>query len=194
MSDGWAHLAAVIDGHDRETVGYEFARRGRPNRRSRRPAWRASARCARQGVTPVIRFDNRLVYQSRRFRAAGHASRLRPEVIMPYTPEQKGIIERFFRSLKEECVWQHLFPSSRRRAGSSPRGSAGTTRGARIRPWAVRAHSNIGRNNVDGWLDFTPAARRKLLDGEPLSADSPAHRAARVAPDVIESPTRERRR
>ena len=139
------------------------------------------------GVTPVIRFDNRLVYQSRRFRAAGHASRVRPEVIMPYTPEQKGIIERFFRSLKEECVWQHLFPSSRRRAGSSPRGSAGTTRGARIRPWAVRADSNIGRNNVDGWLDFTPAARRKLLDGEPLSADSPAHRTAHMAPDVTAS-------
>jgi hypothetical protein len=35
-----------------------------------------------------------------------------------------------------------------------------------------------------------PATRRKLLDGEPLSADSRAHRAARVAPDVIESPTR----
>jgi transposase InsO family protein len=25
--------------------------------------------------------------------------------------EQKGIVERFFRSLTEECVWQHLFPS-----------------------------------------------------------------------------------
>jgi hypothetical protein len=24
----------------------------------------------------------------------------------PYTPEQ-NVIERFFRSLKEECVWQH---------------------------------------------------------------------------------------
>jgi putative transposase len=28
---------------------------------------------------------------------------------MPYTPEQNGMIERFFRSLKEECVWQHNF-------------------------------------------------------------------------------------
>jgi len=27
----------------------------------------------------------------------------------PYTPEQNGIERRFFRSLKEECVWQHLF-------------------------------------------------------------------------------------
>lgn len=30
---------------------------------------------------------------------------------MPYTPEQNGIIERFFRTLKEECVWQHVFPT-----------------------------------------------------------------------------------
>ncbi len=35
--------------------------------------------------------------------------RLGQEFITPYTPEQNGIIERFFRSLKEECVWQHNF-------------------------------------------------------------------------------------
>src|SRR5262245_52970547 len=28
-ADGWAHLAVVIDCHDREIVGHEFARRGR---------------------------------------------------------------------------------------------------------------------------------------------------------------------
>ena len=27
----------------------------------------------------------------------------------PYTLEQNGIIERFSRSLKEECVWQQTF-------------------------------------------------------------------------------------
>ena len=26
-----------------------------------------------------------------------------------YTPEPNLIVERFFRSLKEECVWQHNF-------------------------------------------------------------------------------------
>jgi putative transposase len=26
-----------------------------------------------------------------------------------YTPQQNGIVERFFRSVKEECVWQHQF-------------------------------------------------------------------------------------
>ena len=44
----------------------------------------------------------------------GH--RLTQEFITPYTPEQNGIIERFFRSLKEECVWQHVstFEDARR--------------------------------------------------------------------------------
>jgi len=30
---------------------------------------------------------------------------------MPYTPKQNGLVERFFRSLKEECIWQHRFES-----------------------------------------------------------------------------------
>jgi len=36
----------------------------------------------------------------------GGVSRLPPgqEFITPYGPEQNGIIERFFRSLKEECI------------------------------------------------------------------------------------------
>jgi putative transposase len=31
------------------------------------------------------------------------------EFITPYTPEQNGLVECFFRSLKEECAWQHNF-------------------------------------------------------------------------------------
>jgi putative transposase len=61
------------------------------------------------GGTPVVRSDNGLIFQSRRFRAACRDYRLTQEFITPYTPEQNGIIERFFRSLKEECVWQHRF-------------------------------------------------------------------------------------
>ena len=58
---------------------------------------------------PVVRSDNGLIFQSRRFRNACRFYRLRQEVITPYTPEQNGMIERWFRSLKEECVWQHQF-------------------------------------------------------------------------------------
>jgi len=50
-----------------------------------------------------------LIFQSRRFRQACRDSRFAQEFIPPYTPQQNGLIERFFRSLKEECVWQHQF-------------------------------------------------------------------------------------
>ena len=59
----------------------------------------------------MIRSDNGLVFQSRRFRETCRDYKLAQEFITPYTPEQNGIIERFFRSLKEECVWQHNFSS-----------------------------------------------------------------------------------
>ncbi|MGA2639327.1 MAG: integrase core domain-containing protein [Spirochaetia bacterium] len=55
--------------------------------------------------------DLGLIFQSRQFRAACRDYRLTQEFITPYTPEQNGIIERFFRSLKDECVWQHSFHS-----------------------------------------------------------------------------------
>lgn len=106
-SDGWGHLAAVIDCHDREIVGYEFALRGRAKEAERA----LEAAClSRFGTlrpvqqTPVIRSDNGLIFQSRRFREACRFYRLKQEYITPYTPEQNGMIERFFRSLKEECV------------------------------------------------------------------------------------------
>ena len=110
--DGWAHLAAVIDCHDRELVGYEFARRGRAKEAERA----LEAACIDRfgtlrpaGCTPVLRSDNGLIFQSRRFRAACKDYRLRQEFITPYTPEQNGMIERFFGTLKSECVWQHRF-------------------------------------------------------------------------------------
>jgi len=112
--DGWAHLAAVIDCHDREIVGVEFALRGRAKEAERA----VEEACLRRfgtlrppGPTPTIRSDNGLIFQSRRFRAACKDYRLKQEFITPYTPEQNGMIERFFRTLKEECVWQHNFAS-----------------------------------------------------------------------------------
>ena len=113
-SDGWGHLAAIIDCHDREIIGYEFALRGRAREAERaledaclerfgtlRPA----------GPKPVLRSDNGLIFQSRRFREACRDYGLSQEFITPYTPAQNGLIERFFRSLKEECVWLTNFES-----------------------------------------------------------------------------------
>jgi putative transposase len=61
------------------------------------------------GPTPVLRSDNGLIVQSKRFRAACREYRLAQEYITPYTPEQNGLVERWFRSLKEECVWVNRF-------------------------------------------------------------------------------------
>jgi putative transposase len=111
-ADGWGHLVAIIDCHDRELVGYEFALRGRAREAERALEnaclHRFGALRPKQSM-PQLRSDNGLVFQSRHFRATCHDYRLSQEFITPYTPEQNGMIERFFRSLKEECVWQHNF-------------------------------------------------------------------------------------
>lgn len=111
-TDGWGHLVAVIDCHDREIVGWEFALRGRAQEAERALEMACLARFGTvqpSGDTPVLRSDNGLVFLSRRFREACTFYRLSQEYITPYTPEQNGLIERFFRSFKEECVWQQNF-------------------------------------------------------------------------------------
>jgi putative transposase len=113
-ADGWAHLIAVIDCHDRAIIGWEFARRGRAKEAERALEMACLTRFGTLrpgGAVPIIRSDNGLIFQSRRFRDACRFYRLPQEFITPYTPEQNGVIERWFRSLKEECVWQHQFRS-----------------------------------------------------------------------------------
>lgn len=110
--DGWAHLAAVIDCHDRAIIGHEFSLRGRAKEAERALEDACILRFGTlrpKGPTPVLRSDNGLIFQSRRFRRACRDYRLSQEFITPYTPEQNGMIERFFRSLKEECTWLYNF-------------------------------------------------------------------------------------
>jgi len=87
--DGWGHLTAVIDCHDREIAGFEFALRGRAKEAERALEEACLARFGTlrpDGPTPVVRSDNGLIFQSRRFRAACRDYRLRQEFITPYTP------------------------------------------------------------------------------------------------------------
>jgi putative transposase len=51
------------------------------------------------------------VFESKGFYETVTKYRIHQEYIAPYTPEQNGMIERFFRGFKEECVWQHNFIS-----------------------------------------------------------------------------------
>ncbi|WP_275401762.1 integrase core domain-containing protein [Salinicola corii] len=64
------------------------------------------------GSRPLsLRSDNGLVFSSRHYTGTVKAYGLTQEFTTPYTPEQDGLVERFFRSLKEECIWLHRFES-----------------------------------------------------------------------------------
>ena len=97
--DGWGHLVAVIDCCDRELIGFEFALRGRA-----REAERAleNACIKRFGTLrpnkamPVIRSDNGLVFQSRRYREVCRDHKLTQEFITPYTPDRTASLNAFF--------------------------------------------------------------------------------------------------
>jgi putative transposase len=92
-------------------IGYEFALRSRAKEAERAVEAACLPRFGtlRPRGAPVLRSDNGLLFQRRRFRPACRDYRLHQEFITPYTPEQNGSIERFFRGLKEEGVWQPIF-------------------------------------------------------------------------------------
>jgi putative transposase len=164
--DGWGHLTAVIDCHDREIVGWEFALRGRAKEAERALEGACIGRFGTlrpAGSTPVIRSDNGLIFQSRRFRSACRDYRLRQEFITPYTPEQNGMIERFFRSLKEECTWQHIFPGFReamdplvQRGAPSP--------GARLQESARVSSSTINRGGLTPREHYKRSLAKHIVD------------------------------
>ncbi len=88
-------------------LGYEFALRSRAKEAERAVEAACLARFGtlRPVGALVLRSDNGLIFQSHRFRQTCRDDRLQQEFITPYTPEQNGMIERFFRSLKEKCVY-----------------------------------------------------------------------------------------
>ena len=64
------------------------------------------------GHAPLtLRSDNGLVFGAKVFVSVVRRYGLGQEYITPYSPEQNGMIERFFLTLKQECVWLHRFES-----------------------------------------------------------------------------------
>jgi putative transposase len=159
-ADGWGHLTAVIDCHDREVNGFEFALRGRTREAERALEEACLARFGTLrplGPTPVVRSDNGLIFQSRRFRAACRDYHLAQEFITPYTPEQNGLIERFFRSLKEECVCNITSPASPKPAPLLLTGSNSITPSGPTRLSAIAACGRFARYNPNSWLKIEKA-------------------------------------
>ena len=108
--DGWCHLTAIIDCWDRTIVGWRLSRTGvaKVAAAALEEALRARRiRPETNGLT--LRSDNGLVFGAKAFVKVVRRYGLEQEYITPYCPEQNGIIERFFGTLKAECVWQQRF-------------------------------------------------------------------------------------
>lgn len=112
--DRWCHIAIVIDCCSREVLGWRLSKRG--NAKTAESALEEALihRYGHLGRVPddlLLRSDNGLVFTSKMYTRTVRAYGLQQEFITPYSPEQNGLVERFIRSFKEECVWQHRFES-----------------------------------------------------------------------------------
>lgn len=111
--DGWAPLIALLDAGSREIVGYRFSLRGRAIE-AMDALEQALIRVygglkAPEGLT--LRSDNASIFLARDFIKLANGLSLGQEFTPRYSPEYNGSIERFFRTLKQECVWLHRFES-----------------------------------------------------------------------------------
>jgi putative transposase len=112
-SNGWCHLIAIIDCYDRVIVGWRLTKRAV----AKTAAATLEDALRSRGIVPsgrphlTLRSDNGLVFGAKDFVSVANRHGLTQEYITPYSPEQNGMIERWFRSIKEECVWHHRFRS-----------------------------------------------------------------------------------
>lgn len=112
--DGWGHMALVIDCADREVIGWRLSSSAKAHVAE---AALEDALIQRFGPRPLVdvdltlRSDNGLVFMAKSYQQTVKDYGLRQEYITPYTPEQNGLVERVFRTMKEECVWLHRFES-----------------------------------------------------------------------------------
>ncbi len=87
-----------------------------------------------------------MVFSSKEFMKLVAAYGLETEYITPYNPEQNGVVERFMRTLKEECIWLQGFDSFSEAKGLSKTGSESTTPSAPTRNSATSPQSSTNRN------------------------------------------------
>lgn len=110
----------MIDRHNRELVGVEFAVAGVP----RRPGGASEEAWVNRVGTPRLTGpprgvgnDDGVIFHPRRFRGSCKDKRVRHACNTPSPPERNGLIERFVRTFTETCLWQHAvvsFPEARR--------------------------------------------------------------------------------
>lgn len=105
--DGWASLVGVLDAGSRECVGARFARYGRAIEAVEGLEQGVLQRYGSFAHVPEglrLRHDNGSIFLARHFVGTAQQLAITQEFIPRYSPEYNGVIERFFRTLKQECV------------------------------------------------------------------------------------------
>lgn len=110
--DGWASLALVIDCHTREPLGWHLSKSGKATTVSAALEHALIARFGTLGKVDkefLLRSDNGLVFINPHFTKIVRSYGLKQEFITPRCPQQNCMVERFIRTLKEQCVQHHRF-------------------------------------------------------------------------------------
>lgn len=104
--DAWCYLHAVIDHYDKTLLGYHFSQHCKAIGGVMALADAASKRPTQN---LELRSDNGCHYGAKIFRDEIRRLGIDHTRTMVNTPKGNAVIERFFKSLKQECVWQHGF-------------------------------------------------------------------------------------
>ena len=104
--DGWGYLHAVIDHYDKTILGYNFSL----SCKAIGAVMALSEAASKRPVNSLeLRSDNGCHYGARLFRDEIRRLGIRHTRTMVNTPKGNAVIERFFRSIKQECVWLNRF-------------------------------------------------------------------------------------
>lgn len=105
-TDAWCYLHAVIDHHDKNLLGYHFSQ----SCSALGGVMALSEAASKRPVESLeLRSDNGCHYGAKVFKQEINRLGIKQTRTMVNTPKGNAVVERFFRSLKEECVWQQKF-------------------------------------------------------------------------------------
>lgn len=104
--DGWGYFHGVIDHYDKTLLGYHFSRSCKA---VGGVMALAEAATGRNVDSLELRSDNGCHYGAKIFRDEIRRLGITQTRTMVNTPKGNAVIERFFKSLKQECVWQNQF-------------------------------------------------------------------------------------
>jgi len=112
QADGLINLIPVIDCFNSECVGYRVSYRGRSIEAEE--ALQDAVLNSYKDVRSVpkglrLRTDNGSIFLAKSYWDELKRLGIEPEYTPYSCPQANGIAERFMRTIKEECIWQHRF-------------------------------------------------------------------------------------